>query len=190
MENVKKAVSGNGFINKRVHKTNVFTILDEDKMEIVNQTIGLNNGFHKHEMPMMFATKNEADDFAAENLDCWTIVHSHFGHGFIQHNQNVKPQIVKVEHGRMIDTDNQRIHVTIRFAKWFMEFDWTLNTTSNWVHTDNDPTHLDGVEIEFADDTCVEMCQTGKDANAIMNHFDFQDDEMGVEIENKHTWRA
>jgi len=175
-------------------ETNVFMILDEDKMEIVNQTIGLNNGFAKHEMPMLFATKKEANEFAAGKLEIWDIVNSKFNHKFIQHKQNTQPQIVNVERGRMIDTDNQVLNVKIRFGKWFMDFGWTINTRTNWVHTDNDPTHLDGVEIEeIVCDAIVEdnrSQQITKDAHAILNHFDFQDDEMGVEIENNWSFQS
>lgn len=176
--------------NKMEKTTNVFTVLDEDKMMIAEQTIALNNGFHKHVLPAIFETEKDADEWASSRLEMWTVVKSHFNHKFIEHKQNTKPEILKVEAGRMLDTDNQRIHVTTRFGKWTIEFDWSFNTRSNWVHTNNEPTHLDGVEVEWIDFTCGEENQTGKDARAILNHFDFQDDEMGMEIENKWTWES
>jgi hypothetical protein len=130
-------------------------------------------------MPMMFETRTEADDFASENLECWTILNSQFRHKFIHHRQNVKPEIVKIERGRMIDTDNQTLHLKIRFGKWFMDFAWTLNTRSNWVHTDEEPTRFDGVDID--EDSFQEV----KDTNAIMFDFNFDAAKLGEEIEDR-----
>tara|TARA_R100001244_G_scaffold19724_2_gene20542 strand:+ start:1200 stop:1847 length:648 start_codon:yes stop_codon:yes gene_type:complete len=173
-------------------KTNVFMILDEDRMEIVNQTFGFEYGsfFHNEKpTPMLFATKKEANEFAAGKLEIWDIVNSKFNHKFIQHKQNTQPEVVKVETGRMIDTDNQVLNVKIRFGKWLMDFGWTINTKTNWVHTDNDPTHLDGMEIEeIVCDAIVEdnrSQQITKDAHIILNHFDFEDAVVGKEIEDR-----
>ena len=159
--------------------TNVWLILDESTMETVTQTIALNNGFAKNETPMMFETRKEADDFASENLECWTILNSQFRHSFIHHRQNVKPEIVKIERGNAIDTDSQALNVKIRFGKWFMDFAWTINNRTNWVHTNEDPTHLDGIEID--DDSF----QIVKDANAIMFDFKFEATKIGEEIEER-----
>mgnify|MGYP004455151049 CR=1 FL=1 len=47
--------------------TNVFTVLDEDKMMIAEQTIGLYNGFHKHVLPAIFETEKEAIESASKS---------------------------------------------------------------------------------------------------------------------------
>ena len=169
--------------------TNVFTILDEDKMIIAEQTIALNNGFSKHILPAIFETEKEADEWASSRLEMWTVVKSHFNHKFIEHKQNTKPELVKVETGGSIDTESKNLHVVIRFGKWFMEFDWVINLKSNWVHTNQTPTHLDECEIDnFVNDKNQwETCQKGKDAQAIMDHFDFDSfvDLFGEDIENR-----
>ena len=157
--------------------TNVFTILDEDKMIIAEQTIALNNGFSKHILPAIFETEKEADEWASSRLEMWTVVKSHFNHKFIEHKQNTKPVIKFCELGKSIDTESHKLHVHIQFAKWTLTFDWTINLKSNWVHTNHAPTHMDNLEI--SDDN--------KDAQAIMDHFDFDSfvDEFAVNIEKR-----
>jgi len=170
--------------------TNVFTVLDEDKMIIAEQTVALNNGFHKHVLPAIFETEKDADEWASSRLEMWTVVKSNFNHKFIQHKQNTKPEVVKIERGGSIDIESDVLHVVIRFAdKWDMEFDWTINNKSNWVHTNQTPTHLDECEIDnFVNDKNQwETCKKGKDAQAIMEHFDFDSfvDLFGEDVENR-----
>jgi len=166
--------------------TNVFTILNEDRMEIVKQTIRLKENI-KYEMPMIFATEQEANEFASSKLEMWDVINSNFNHKFIQHNQNTKPEVVKIETGKSIDTDSVHLNVKIRFAdKWDMDFVWTMNNKTNWVHTNAEPTHLDGVEIEETmDNVSNRSQQITKDAEVIMEYFNFDDDMIGVEIENR-----
>ena len=159
--------------------TNVFTILNCDTMEIATQTVALNNGFHKHESPMIFETEEQAENFASSTFECWEIINSHFTHNFIEQKQNTKAEVLKVECGGMIDIDSQSLNVKIRFGKWTMDFAWTINNKTNWVHTNDTPTHLDGVEID------EDSFQIEKDANAIMFHFNFDDAKIGEEIEDR-----
>ena len=157
--------------------TNVFLILNEETMEIVTQTIGLNNGFAMHKMPMLFSTEEEANDFAASNLEIWDVVKSNFNHKWIQHKQNTKAEVVKVELGRHIDTQSNHLIVKIRFAHWFLTFDWKINCKTNFVHTDESPTHLDGADLSEATET------ERNNAKAIMHHFNFEAWQIGEEIE-------
>ena len=159
--------------NGELLHTNVFTILDCNSMSLVNTSTTI--GTCTHLDAMLFSTENEAEYFASNNLEIWTIVPLKFNHRFIQHQQNQTPEILSVEHGAPIDIESRHLHVKIRFGKWIMDFSWTLNTKSNWVHTNQDPTHLDGVEID--DDEWV------RSADKIMESFDFDDDMIGVEIE-------
>ena len=121
--------------------TNVFTILNEDKMEIVKQTIRLKENI-KYEMPMIFATEQS------------------------------------------IDTDSVHLNVKIRFAdKWDMDFVWTMNNKTNWVHTNAEPTHFNNVEI----DEDIKLDLAAQNAKRIMLHFDFEEQEIliGEEIEDR-----
>tara|TARA_R110000751_G_scaffold293964_1_gene401745 strand:- start:54 stop:590 length:537 start_codon:yes stop_codon:yes gene_type:complete len=163
--------------------TNVFTILNEDKMEIVKQTIRLKENI-KYEMPMIFATEQEANEFASSKLEMWDVINSNFNHKFIQHNQNTKPEVVKIETGKSIDTDSVHLNVKIRFAdKWDMDFVWTMNNKTNWVHTNAEPTHFNNVEI----DEDIKLDLAAQNAKRIMLHFDFEEQEIliGEEIEDR-----
>lgn len=163
------------------HTTNVFTILNEDKMEIVKQTIRLKENI-RYEIPMIFETEWQAEKWAASNLECWNIINSNFEHKFIQHKQNVKPEVVKIERGGSIDIESDVLHVVIRFAdKWDMEFDWRINNNTNWVHTNAEPTHFNNVEIDEESDLAAQ------NAKRIMLHFDFEEQEIliGEEIERR-----
>jgi hypothetical protein len=174
--------------------TNVFTVLDEDKMIIAEQTVALNNGFSKHVLPAIFETEKAADEWASSRLEMWTVVKSHFNHKWIEHRQNTQPELVSCEMGKSIDTESNHIIVRIRFAKWTMQFDWTINLKSNWVHTNQAPTHIangsdDDNEIEnfINDKNQWETCEFGKDAQVIMEHFDFEThvDLFGEAIEKR-----
>lgn len=157
--------------------TNVFVVLNEETMQIATQTIGLNEGFAMHEMPKIFETEKEADDWAAMNLEIWDVKKSHFNHKWIEHKQNTKPEVVKVEMGKSIDTDSNELHVKIRFAKWVLCFDWTINNKLNMVRANETPTKLDGGEIEEND----------SDAKAIIEFFDFDSLVFAKQIElRKH----
>ena len=181
-----------------MRNTNVFTVLNEDTMTIATQTIERHNRTTMAVLPAIFETKKDADEWASHRLEMWSVVKSNFNHKWIEHTQNTKPVITKVEMGGSIDTDSNNLFVTVKFAKWTMLFEWTINNKTNWVHTNAEPTHLDGVEIEEIEEkfcvgggkfskvmTNTELCQTGKDANAIIKHFGFDDDMFGVEIENR-----
>ena len=90
-----------------------------------------------------------------------------------------QPEVVNVERGRMLDTDNQRLNVKIKFGQFEMDFEWTLNTRTNWVHTDDNPTRLDGIKIDG------DSFQIEKSANTIMFDFNFDETKIGEEIEDR-----
>ena len=148
-------------------------------MEIVKQTIRLKEKI-RYEMPMIFETKQEAENFASSSMECWSVIHSNFEHNFIQQKQNTKAEVLKVEMGSSIDTDSNHLNVKIRFAdKWDMDFAWTINNKTNWVHTNAEPTHFNTIEI---DEECDLAAQNAK---RIMLHFDFDDAKIGEEIEDR-----
>ena len=165
--------------------TKVFTVLNEDKMTIAQQTIALNNGLDKHVMTAIFETEQQADRWASERLEMWTVVKSHFNHKWINHRQNIRPELLSCELGKSIDTESKTITVDIRFAKWVMTFEWTINLKSNWVHTNMEPVLSD--DHDGKDKWLLAPIFTENDAQVIMEHFDFEScvDLFGEAIENR-----
>lgn len=120
-------------------QTKVFTILDEQKMEIVK--------WENSSTAMMFATESEANKWASSNLEMWDVVKSQFNHKWIQHQQNTKPEITKVVGMGMNDTDNLSLNVWMRFADLIVVFNWTKNIKSGLVHSDETPLTFNGDEM-------------------------------------------
>ena len=148
--------------------TKVFTILNEEKMELVKHPLikkrypyneihdvcqAEYHGQHSTKV-MMFETEWQADKWAASNLEMWSIVESNFNHQFIQHKQNMKPEIVRIESMGMNDTDNLALNVKIRFGTLFIEFGWTKNIKSGMVFNCDTPEKYNEMEVDMDDAKC------------------------------------
>ena len=62
-----------------MRNTNIFVILDEETLEVLK---------NKHGIARKFRSGKKANEFAAERLEMWAILHLHFNHKFIQHKSN------------------------------------------------------------------------------------------------------
>ena len=56
--------------------TNLFIIIDEEKLEVFKSDTG---------QPLKFKTKDDANMFAAERLEMWQVFNVHFTHKFLRH---------------------------------------------------------------------------------------------------------
>ena len=65
--------------------TRVFVILDEDNLKTVSSK--------EDDKTFCFETEREADHYAAQTLNLWTVIKVHFNHRFIHHAPNIKVEL-------------------------------------------------------------------------------------------------
>jgi hypothetical protein len=67
--------------------THGFIILDEDKMKIIHQ-LKSTNGIEFKTEPRIWSREEDANTFASERLEMWSIIEINFKHRFIHHEVN------------------------------------------------------------------------------------------------------
>lgn len=71
-------------------ETNGFVILNEQDLTIVQQVQPDDNEWKIKTEARVFWTEEDANDFASDRLEMWSVIHIHFKHKFIHHAVNQK----------------------------------------------------------------------------------------------------